>query len=146
CPKIAMRVRQVEARQAEGPTNHPTGCPRAGLHRPAGVGWCTRELTEGANMTVGAQGVDAAARPAPASELTAADRFMRRLLRVSDVDRKAADGAHTAFRTSVLVSAVRCLITYLAIPVLVPLVSFAGVVAAPIGIALCAVAVVNGVV
>lgn len=97
-------------------------------------------------MTVGAQGVDAAARPAPTTQLTAADRFMRRLLRITDVDRKASDGAHTAFRTSVLVSAVRCLITYLAIPVLVPLVSFAGVVAAPIGIALCIVAVVNGVV
>lgn len=75
-----------------------------------------------------------------------ADRVMRRLLGVRELDRKAGTGAHRAFRISVLVSAVRCLITYLAIPVLVPLLSLSGWVAAPVGIALCVVAVVNGVV
>ena len=45
-----------------------------------------------------------------------------------------------------VVSAVRCLITYLAIPILVPLLSLSGWVAAPVGIALCVIAVVNGVV
>ena len=45
-----------------------------------------------------------------------------------------------------LVSAVRCLITYLAIPIVFPLLSLSGWVAAPIGIALCVVAVVNGVI
>lgn len=75
-----------------------------------------------------------------------ADRVMRRLLRVDVLDRGASAGAHRAFRTSVLVSAVRCLITYLAIPVLVPLLSLSGWVAAPIGIVLCVIAVVNGVV
>lgn len=40
----------------------------------------------------------------------------------------------------------RCVITYLAVPVLVPLVSLSGWVAAPVGIALCVVAVVNGIV
>jgi len=71
---------------------------------------------------------------------------MRRLLGIREIDRKAGTGAHRAFRISVLVSAVRCLITYLAIPVLVPLLSLSGWVAAPVGIALCVVAVVNGVV
>lgn len=75
-----------------------------------------------------------------------ADRAMRRLLRVDGLDRTADAGAHRAFRTSVLVSAVRCLITYLAIPILVPLLSLSGWVAAPIGIVLCVIAVVNGVV
>lgn len=75
-----------------------------------------------------------------------ADRAMRRLLQVDGLDRGASAGAHRAFRTSVLVSAVRCLITYLAIPVLVPLLSLSGWVAAPIGIVLCIIAVVNGVV
>ena len=75
-----------------------------------------------------------------------ADRVMRRLLGIREIDRKAGTGAHRAFRISVLVSAVRCLITYLAIPVLVPLLSLSGWVAAPVGIALCVVAVVNGVV
>lgn len=74
----------------------------------------------------------------------AADRFMRRLLRVPALNRTSGTGAHRAFRVSVLVSAVRCLITYLLVPVLVPVLSLAGWVAAPIGIALCVVAVVNG--
>lgn len=71
---------------------------------------------------------------------------MRRLLRVDGLDPSASTGAHRAFRTSVLVSAVRCLITYLLIPILVPLLSLSGWVAAPIGIVLCVIAVVNGVV
>ena len=76
----------------------------------------------------------------------AADRAMRRLLRVDGLDRSASAGAHRAFRTSVLVSAVRCLIKYLAIPVLFPRLSLSGWVAAPVGIVLCVIAVVNGVV
>lgn len=76
---------------------------------------------------------------------SAADRFMRKLLRVSTTDKKAVGDAHKAFRASLLVSAIRCLITYLVVPIAVPLISFAGVFAAPIGIALCIVAVVNGI-
>lgn len=71
---------------------------------------------------------------------------MRRLLGVTGMDSAAGAGAHRAFRVSVVVSAVRCIITYLAIPVLVPLLSLSGWVAAPVGMALCVVAVVNGVV
>ena len=44
-----------------------------------------------------------------------------------------------------MASGVRCLITYLLVPVLVPVLSLSGRVAAPIGLALCVVAVVNGV-
>ena len=64
----------------------------------------------------------------------------------ADVRADVAQGAHRAFRTSVVVSGIRCLITYVLVPVLVPLLSFIGVLAAPIGIALCVVAVVNGVI
>lgn len=75
-----------------------------------------------------------------------ADRFMRRLLRVSEVKRSARTDreAHRGFQTSLLVSAVRCIVTYLLIPILTPIISFAGVLSAPIGIALCAVAFVSG--
>lgn len=76
----------------------------------------------------------------------AADRAMRRLLGVRAVDARAGRGAHRAFRVSVLVSAVRCLITYVLVPVLVPILSLSGWVAAPIGLALCVYAVGNGVV
>ena len=75
-----------------------------------------------------------------------ADRFMRRLLRVGELDRRSSLAAHQAFRTSVIVSGVRCLITYILVPILVPILSLSGWVAAPIGIALCIYAVINGVI
>ena len=75
----------------------------------------------------------------------AADRWMRRLLQITGVDQRSGEGAHHAFRISVVISALRCLITYVAIPVLVPILSLAGWVAAPVGMALCAIAAVNGV-
>lgn len=75
-----------------------------------------------------------------------ADRFMRRLLGVSGIDTGSGRAAHRAFRVSVVFSGIRCLITYLLIPVLIPVLSLAGWVAAPVGLALCVVAVVNGVV
>lgn len=79
-------------------------------------------------------------------ERSAADRFMRRLLRVSTRDTTVVGDAHRAFRTSVVVSGLRCLVSYVLIPVLIPVLNVAGVLAAPIGIALCAVAVVNGII
>lgn len=81
-------------------------------------------------------------------ERSAADRFMRRLLRVTEVKKTPFINrdAHRNFRVAIIISGVRCLITYLLIPILVPIVGFAGVLAAPVGIALCVVAVVNGVV
>ena len=75
----------------------------------------------------------------------AADRWMRDVLRIPGIDLSSGEGAHHAFRISVVISALRCLITYVVIPVLVPLLSLAGWVAAPVGLALCAVAAVNGV-
>ncbi|MFT4134901.1 hypothetical protein [Microbacterium sp.] len=75
-----------------------------------------------------------------------ADRLMRRLLRVQATDRRAASSAHRAFRVSIVVSAVRCLITYLAVPILIPFTAIAGLVATPLSIALCCFAFVNGVI
>lgn len=86
-----------------------------------------------------------AAPPRRARSNRGADRAMRRLLHIGEPDPAAARGAHRAFRVSVVVSAVRCLITYVAIPVLLPLLSLSGWLAAPVGIVLCLVAGVNGV-
>lgn len=70
---------------------------------------------------------------------------MRRLLRISDTDTTAIMGAHRAFQTSLIISGIRCLITYLLVPIVVPILSFARVIAAPLGIALCVLAVINGI-
>lgn len=85
---------------------------------------------------------------APEIQRSAADRFMRRLLRVEGAKKTPFINrdAHRNFRAALIISGVRCLITYLLIPILVPILGVAGVLAAPIGIALCVVAAVNGVV
>lgn len=94
--------------------------------------------------------MDTLTNPASATAVTRfrsdapADRFMRRLLGVRELGSSA--GAHGAFRTSVVISGIRCLITYVVVPVVVPLLSLGGWVAAPIGIILCVYAVLNGIV
>ena len=67
-----------------------------------------------------------------------ADRRMRAILRVGDqVDPSALLGAQSAMSKSILVSAVRCTITYLLIPILGSTIGLLNVFAAPLSIALC---------
>ncbi|MGO1274445.1 hypothetical protein ACTXOW_08825 [Corynebacterium variabile] len=85
----------------------------------------------------------------PAKSLSRADRFMYRMLRIrpeqiDKIDMEAIAGAHRAFRWAIVVSAVRCTISYVIIPILIPVLSVMGSLAAPITIALCVVALVNG--
>ena len=74
---------------------------------------------------------------------------MLRMLRINpaDVDKIDAEGlagAHRAFRWAIVVSAVRCTIMYVIIPILIPMLSVLGSLAAPINIGLCLVAMGNG--
>lgn len=88
-----------------------------------------------------------AASVAPAPHYTAADRFMRALLRIDGApDKRAAASAHRAFRWALVISGIRCLITYLAVPILIPVLALSGQIAGPISIALCLFAIVNGVI
>jgi hypothetical protein len=67
-----------------------------------------------------------------------ADEFMRRLLRVTPATNpRAAREATRAMSSSIFLSAVRCLLTYLVIPVAGPAVHLANGVGRPLGIALC---------
>ena len=63
----------------------------------------------------------------------AADRFMRRLLRVETAPAANASQARSAFRTSVLVAGVRCLLTYIVLPFVLPLVGLAAGVTPVVG-------------
>jgi hypothetical protein len=66
---------------------------------------------------------------------SAGDERMRRLLRIpDDGPRGSARSAENAFSTSVLVSAVRCLITYVLLPVVGPVVGVAGDVGPVVGL------------
>lgn len=64
----------------------------------------------------------------------AADVAMRRLLRIPDGPRGTEGAAQRAFSTSVLVSAVRCVLTYLVLPFLAPALGLAAGVGPAIGI------------
>lgn len=105
-----------------------------------------RSVTSAISAVVDPPAVEAEDGPVAPPAESRADRFMRRLLRVSAADPSAAEGAHRAFRWAIAVSAVRCIVSYVLVPVLIPIVSLSGLVAAPISIALAAFAVVNGVI
>lgn len=88
----------------------------------------------------------AATRPAEAPappERSAADRRMRRLLRLPvDGPRQSIFDAETAFGRSIMISAVRCLITYVFLPLLAPVIKVSGAFGPVLGLLLGAVSMV----
>ena len=70
---------------------------------------------------------------------------MRRFLRVGDiVDKNAILGARRSTTAAIVVSGIRCIITYLLIPILAPVIGISDAASAPVTIALSALAVVMG--
>lgn len=70
---------------------------------------------------------------------------MRRLLRVGDdVDKNAIFGARRSTTTAIVVSGIRCTITYLLIPILAPFVGLLDTLGPPISIALSSFAIAMG--
>jgi hypothetical protein len=71
---------------------------------------------------------------------------MRRLLRVGDtVDKNAILGARRDTTTAIVVSGIRCIITYLLVPILTPFVGFLEVFGEPLTIGLSVVAIWMGI-
>lgn len=70
---------------------------------------------------------------------------MRRILRI---DGEAVPGAvfdaQNKLRSSIIISGIRCIITYLLVPIVTPIVGFMGVLAAPVSIVLSVLAIVLG--
>jgi hypothetical protein len=83
----------------------------------------------------------AAARPAAPS--TAADRFMRRLLRLPEGKTSTAAEARSAFQTSLLISATRCVLMYIFFPFVLPLIGVAKGVGPAIGLVIGVLAIVS---
>jgi hypothetical protein len=73
---------------------------------------------------------------------SAADRIARRVLRVEDAEPRAL----MPLKGSLIISAVRCVITYALVPALVPLISGLGVLATPLSLTLSLVAAAMAVV
>ena len=78
----------------------------------------------------------------PAVEYTSADRFMRKLLRVDQAAPATAADARKALQTSVMVSAVRCILTYIVLPFILPILGLAAGVGPLIGAAIGIIAAV----
>ena len=72
----------------------------------------------------------------------AADVAVRRLLRIPDGPPAPEGAAQRAFSTSILVSATRCLLTYIVLPFLAPVLGLAAGVGPAIGIPIGIVAIV----
>lgn len=74
-----------------------------------------------------------------------ADQFMRRLLGVEgDPVPGAVFDARNKLRSSIVISGIRCIITYLLVPIATPVIGFSNVLAAPVSIALSVLAIVLG--
>ncbi len=66
---------------------------------------------------------------------------MRRLLRIEgNPDPGAVLGAQRAMTSSIMVSAVRCMITYIVVPILTPIIGILDLVDAPLSLVLCCLA------
>jgi hypothetical protein len=75
-----------------------------------------------------------------------ADRFVRKLLRLGEaVDKTAVFGARRSTTTAIVVSGVRCTITYLLIPILAPFFGLLETLDAPVSIVLSSFAIVMGI-
>lgn len=81
--------------------------------------------------------------PAAAPPRPRADRIARKVLRIPETrERISDDELRSAFSTSVAISALRCILTYLLIPFLVPVLGLAAGVGPVIGLPLAALAIV----
>ena len=78
---------------------------------------------------------------APSTRSTG-DRLMRRVLLLpEDAPAATAEGARKAFQTSIMVSAVRCVLMYLVFPFVLPAIGVANCVGPAIGLAINVVAI-----
>ena len=89
------------------------------------------------------QGASVVTTPAAPVQRPPADEFVRRLLRIpADRAKGTRKDANKAFSTSIVVSAVRCILTYLVLPFVAPVLGIAKDVGPWVGIPIGVVAIV----
>ncbi|MFN3255540.1 MAG: hypothetical protein ACE37B_07580 [Ilumatobacter sp.] len=81
--------------------------------------------------------------PHPATSASPADRFMRRLLRLPEGKTSTAAEARSAFQKSLAFTTCRCLLMYIVLPFVLPLVGIARGVGPVIGIVIGLLAMVS---
>ncbi len=78
---------------------------------------------------------------APPTERSTADQVMRRLLRIPDRSKQPSDrDVHRLFSASILISALRCTLSYVLFPIAAPFIGAVGGVGPAIGIPIAVVA------
>lgn len=90
--------------------------------------------------------LETAARTTPApspSSSSAADRFMRRLLRLPEGKTSTAAEARSAFQKSVLISAARCTFMYIVFPFVLPAIGLARGIGPYLGLPIGVLAIVS---
>lgn len=114
-----------------------TDARRPGLAAPA------EGCEHGAVTSLPSAAVDAPPAAAPAVERSAADAFVRRLLRVDESQpRMGEDELRRGFSQSMVVSGIRCVITYLLIPFVGPVLGLAAGVGPLVGLPIGVLAIV----
>ncbi len=117
------------ATTVEGPAVAPSRCPvdHSGAMAPPVVEPVESVDPAGAARCPVDHAAIAAERDGRVGERSAADLRMRKLLRLApDAPRMSLVDAHNAFSRSVFVSGVRCTFTYVALPLLAPIVGLSG--------------------
>ena len=79
----------------------------------------------------------------PVAPAPAADRFMRRLLRLPEGKTATAEEARSAFQKSIFISAARCVLMYVFFPFVLPLIGVAKGVGPVIGVIIGMLAIVS---
>ena len=86
----------------------------------------TTDAATAAPARVDGAGISGSAAATPAVTRSAADRFMRRTLRVPEERRPVPESdTHRIFGVSILLSATRCLLSYLVLPIVLPVLGLA---------------------
>jgi hypothetical protein len=112
-----------------------TGASALPAEEPGVVASASPSVTATSAATTGAT--------APPRDRSAADRTMRRLLRLPvDAPRESIFGTESIFGRSIAISAIRCLVTYVFLPLLAPVVKVSGAFGPLLGLALGAVSMV----
>ena len=130
-PRVRLFAAQRLPRDAR--SHHPLSIPLGGT--PI-LGWAPRRVS--------VAGVDTTVAPhdVPQVERSRADVFMRRLLRVDGAAPTGRAAAERVFSTSILISATRCLLTYIVLPFLAPILGVAAGVGPVLGIVIGVVAII----
>ncbi len=79
----------------------------------------------------------------PSEQLSSADQFMLRLLRLPTEQSGTTAGAQSAFQKSILISSIRCTLTYVFLPFIAPAIGLFANIGPAIGVVVSVIAMIS---